>query len=343
MRILVETHHPAHIHLFKHAVREWQQLGHRVRVVGRDRDVMLALLRAYDWLDYRVSTRGGRDNRFPAREFALRQASMAKHLALFRPDVVLSAMGSYTQLAGVARRPNLVFTDSEHQAFNHRIAHPFATHIYTPECFHKDLGPKQHRYAGYHELAFLHPRRFTPRPEVLEKLGLEPHSYTILRTSAFNTLHDIGQSGLGPVIDEVVELALAEGPVVVVGEGGKVPAHLEPYRFRLAPDWFHDAIAYARLVISEGASTASEASCLGIPSVYVNTHGLGYLRDQAVRYGLVHDLRPGGPIVEAVKEKAVSSGDRARWEEARQRLVDEHVDVTDVIVNAALDAARSHR
>lgn len=339
MRILVEAHHPAHVHLFKHAVREWQQMGHRVRVLGRDRDVMLDLLRAYDWIDFRVSTRGGRRNKLPAGEFALRQASMLKHLVTFRPDVVMSAMGSYAQLAGVARLPNLIFTDSEHQAFNHRIAHPFATRIYTPACFTKDLGPKQRRYAGYHELAFLHPKRFAPRPEVLERLrGLEPHSYTLLRTSAFNTLHDIGQSGLGPVIDEVVDLALAEGPVVVVAEGDQVPERLNSHRFRLTPDWFHDAIAYARLVITEGASTASEASCLGVPSVYVNSSGLGYLRDQSARYGLVDDLRPGGPIARAVKNKLQASRDRDRWEAARQQLVDDHVDVTDVIVQAALDA-----
>ena len=112
--------------------------------------------------------------------------------------------------------PNIIFTDSEFQSFNHKIAHPFATRIYTPQCFDKPLGGKQRRYNGYHELAFLHPARFTPRPEVLSRLSVNggpsvngtggtgapaPGQYVVIRTSAWNTLHDIGESGLGRTFD----------------------------------------------------------------------------------------------------------------------------------------------
>jgi predicted glycosyltransferase len=86
---------------------------------------------------------------------------------MFKPDVVTSLFGSYAQTAWLLRKPNIIFTDSEFQHFNHRIAHPFATQVYTPACFWKDLGPKQRRYNGYHESAFLHPKYFRPRQEVL--------------------------------------------------------------------------------------------------------------------------------------------------------------------------------
>lgn len=340
MRILLEAHHPAHIHFFKYAVKEWTDRGDEVLLLGRDRDVMKALLAAYGWIPYRLLTTGARNNRFPLAEFLGRQSGVAAHIVRFRPDVVMSCMGSYAQTAGVLRVPSAIFTDSEHQAFNHRIAHPFATRIYTPECFHKDLGPKQRRYRGYHELAFLRPERFTPRDEVLARLdalqpGVKKHGYTVLRTSAFNTLHDIGQAGIGAAIREVFDLCAAEGPVFIVPEGGKVPAEWERYRFALPPDWFHDALAFARFVVTEGASTASECACLGVPAVYVNSSSLGYLEEQERRYALVDVLKPGGPVVEKVRERIAATPDRARWDAARERLLEDHVDVTSVIVSAA--------
>jgi predicted glycosyltransferase len=38
MRILIEAHHPAHIHFWKYPVRELIDRGHEVLMIGRDRD-----------------------------------------------------------------------------------------------------------------------------------------------------------------------------------------------------------------------------------------------------------------------------------------------------------------
>ena len=340
MRILLEAHHPAHIHLFKNAVRSWQERGHEVLMLGRDRDVMKALLRAYDWIPSVILSQDQRNNRFPLAEFLQRQAGVASHILRFRPDVVASTMGSYTQSSKLLDVPSVIFTDSEHQAFNHRIAHPFAKVIYTPRCFYKDLGPKQHRYAGYHELAFVHPKYFTPRREVLEKLGgIKPHSYTLLRTSAFNTLHDIGQAGLGAVMDEVIRRCEERGPVFIVAEENKIPSQWRDKHLSLPPDWFHDVIAFAGAVVTEGASTASEAACLGIPTVYVNSHAVGYLLDQQRAYDLVDVLSPDGPIVACVEKRLAQANDRARWDAAKEALLRDHDDVTEVIAEAVERAA----
>ena len=333
MRILIEVHHPSDIHFFKNPVRIWRERGHEVRVLGRDRDVMRALLQAFDWMPHRLLTTAGENNRFPVLEFAERQVKVLAAAVAFRPDVLVSLMGSYMQGASALRAPNLVFTDSEHQALNHRIAHPFATRIYTPECFWKDLGPKQVRYRGYHELAFLHPRRFEPDGRVLELLGHGPGSYILLRTSAWNTLHDIGEAGFGPMLDDFIERAQRHGPVVIVPEGRSLPerwAHLE---LKIPPHRFHDVIAFAKLVVTEGASTASESACLGVPAVYVNSIQLGYLKDQADRYGLIHDFRRPEPALAhtlRLLEDGVSSRD---FEAARDRLVADHIDVTEFVVD----------
>jgi len=60
MRLLIEAHHPAHIHFFRNAVRIWQGRGAKILLLGRDRDVMKRLLAAYDFIPHEILTEIGR-------------------------------------------------------------------------------------------------------------------------------------------------------------------------------------------------------------------------------------------------------------------------------------------
>ncbi|MFP4259565.1 MAG: DUF354 domain-containing protein [Opitutales bacterium] len=286
MKILLEAHHPAHIHFWKYPIRELQARGHEVLMIGRDRDVMKHLLEVYDWIPYEIPKRKNRDNRFPLVEMLERQWAVARAIRRFKPDVVASLMGSYTQSAKLFGVRNIIFTDSEFQHFNHRIAHPFADEIYTPECFYKDLGPKQRRYNGIHELSFLHPSVFDLDPAVLKRYPqLKPEGYIVIRLSAWNTLHDRNHSGIGDRIYDFVEEFKKEYQLVISAEEGKIPSGLRAYALELRPEDFHQILGQARLVLSEGASTASEAACLGVPCAYINdTESRGYLKMIESRY-----------------------------------------------------------
>jgi predicted glycosyltransferase len=333
MRLLIETHHPAHIHFWKHAIAEWQARGDEVLVVGRDRDVMKQLFAAYTHIPSVLATSIGTNNQFPFEEMLSRQLSVGRHIRSFRPDVMLSLMGSYAQSARLFGVPNFVFTDSEFQHLNHRIAHPFADRIYTPECFWKDLGPKQRRYRGYHELAFLHPNRFVARDDILHELGVEPGRYLVLRVSAWDTLHDVGQQGFGSAFDEFMEAALAKYRVLVVPERGILPERWQSHRLTLPPDRFHDVLAHARFVVTEGASTAAEAACLGVPSLYLNTTSRGYLDDMQRRYGLVACHDNARSAFKTLRDWLTAAPDRAQCQRARDALVREHIDVTSYLVD----------
>ncbi|MCC5808664.1 MAG: DUF354 domain-containing protein [Opitutales bacterium] len=277
-RILIETHHPAHIHFWKYPIRELQNRGHEVLMIARDRDVMRRLLEVYDWIPHEIPPRPNQKNRFPLREMFSRQWYVAKAIRRFRPAVVASLMGSYTQSAKLLGVPNIIFTDSEFQHFNHRIAHPFADEIHTPECFYKPLGRRQRKYRSIHELAFLNERDFRPDPSVLMRYGLKGGAYIVVRLSAWNTLHDVKHRGLGESIRKFFKEHESQGPILLVAEEGKVPPGLESFRAEIAPEDFHGILALARFVLTEGASTASEAVCLGVPTVYVNsTEPRGYL------------------------------------------------------------------
>jgi len=337
MRILIEAHHPAHIHFFKRIIAKLQEAGHVCRMVARDRDVMVDLLQACPWMKAIGLTKAamGAANRFPLVELPRRHFEVARTICRFKPHLALSLMGSYSQFAMAFGIPNWIFTDSEFQKFNHAIAHPFATRLYTPRCFYKDLGAKHIRYPSYHELAFLHPDHFKPDEGVLRWLEQdEPGGYVLLRLSAWDTFHDAGKAGLGEAAAPLLRWLEREGrPFFVIPEGGKLPPEWESRRFPAPPHKLHDALAFARLVVTEGASTASEAVCLGAPVIYVNsTAPRGYLEDQRRRYGQPHRFRDGRGVLEAVQSELERPFDREEARRRRQAIGREHVDLSRYVV-----------
>ncbi|MEO0793961.1 MAG: DUF354 domain-containing protein [Verrucomicrobiota bacterium] len=338
MRILLETHHPAHIHFFKYPVQHWVGKGYDIRVIGRDRDVMRSLSECYSWMPTVIppAPTGGKKKTLAFGQFASRQLRVAREILRFKPDLLLSLMGSYTQSSFILNVPQWIFTDSEFQHFNHRIAHPFTKRIYTPECFYKPLGPKQIRYPSYHELAFLHPDRFKPRKEVLTKLGLtEGERYAIIRLSAWDTYHDIKHGGIRHTLNDILDQVKPRARCFIVPEGGRLPEALEPLRFPCPPDWFHDALAFAHFVITEGASTASEAACLGTPAIYINdTEARGYLEDQQKRYQLVYGFpEPQQAIdqIDPLLERLERDPESIR--NAHKQLIDDHVDLSQYVID----------
>ena len=51
----------------------------------------------------------------------------------------------------------------------------------------------------YHELAYLHPNRFTPDPGILDLLGVkESQRYVIIRFVGWGASHDKGHAGITP-------------------------------------------------------------------------------------------------------------------------------------------------
>jgi predicted glycosyltransferase len=337
MKILLEAHHPAHIHFWKYPVRELIERGHEVLMIGRDRDVMRRLLEVYDWIPAEIPKRRTRGNKFPLIEMLERQWVVAKSIRRFRPDVVASLMGSYTQTAKLLGVRNLIFTDSEFQHFNHRIAHPFADEIYTPACFYKDLGAKQVKYDGIHELVFLNPRVFRRDPSVLERYdGLVAGGYVLVRLSAWNTLHDLAHEGLGDRVYSFVQECERKYRVVISAEEGKLPPGLERCAMRIAAEDFHQLLAHSRMVLSEGASTASEAACLGVPSVYINnTEPRGYLKLLEEQYGLVWGFDDAEQGIQAARELLARVSDDSvggQFSNLAAQLDEECLDLVEYVV-----------
>jgi len=196
--VLFDIGHPAHVHLFKHAIRELKRNGHETRVLSRDKDLTVTLLDRYD-IDHTPLSTKGTNALSLYLEWIEREFGPSVRLAAAIPTSSSAFRAPAAHAARLLGVPMVVFDDSERATLQARLTYPFATTICTPEGFERDVGDKQDRYPGYHELAYLHPDRFDPDPDRLEAVGVDPREpYAVCRFVSWGASHDVGNRGLSP-------------------------------------------------------------------------------------------------------------------------------------------------
>jgi len=342
MRVAVTIQHPAHVHFFRNAIAELTASGHHVRVFARRKEIAIDLLDAYD-IAHEVLA----DSATSLPSLAVTQATYEARLLVrarrFRPDVITAIGGvAAAHVARLVGARSVIFYDTEHATLSNALAFPFAHRVCTPECYRGSIAGNHVRYPGYHELAYLHPDRFTPDPSVLDEVGVETdgqgtpkRTLAVVRLIAWNAAHDVGEaeSGLTDIHDVVSRLE-ATGAHVLVTSEASLPADLAERRVSVAPHRMHDLLAHADVFVGESGTMAAEAAVLGTPAVYVSSRGLGYLDELERIYGLVANF-DGPDRHERALERVVSileSENQTEWAVRRALLFEDKVDTTDVIV-----------
>lgn len=330
MRVLFDVSHPAHVHLFKHAATALSEEGHDVHVVSREKDVTTALLDAVG-VGHSPLTRVREGRGALVREWVAREARLLRFARRFGPDVMVSrlnpAAAHVSRLLGV---PNIVFHDTEQAGLVERMTTPFASVVCTPAGFEHDLGERQRRYEGFHELAYLHPARFEPDPEPLLDVGIDPDEpYAVLRFVAMNAHHDIGDESLSiRTKRELVERLEAHMEVYVSSEG-PLPESLDDRQIPVAPEHLHQLLAHADLYAGDSGTTATEAAMLGTPTVRFNPYdGEETNFHELHEYGLVTTIRREREFLETTAGLATDADAGERWRSRRCDMLAEKVDVT---------------
>ena len=329
MRILIDIGHPAHVHLFKNFVWEMEKRGHEILITARKKEISLELLDKYGF-DYTIvgEMKEGKFNLI--KEWILRDVKILKLALDFNPDILMGVHNpAVAHVAKVLRKKSIIFTDTEHAILASRVTFPFSDVICTPSCFKKDLGKKQIRYSGYHELAYLHPNYFTPDPAVLDEIGLdEDDTFIILRFVSWNASHDVGHHGIQDRTALVRELE-RYGQVFITSEG-RLDGGLAKYQIKVAPEKMHDLLYYASLYVGEGATMASEAAVLGTPSIYVSSlvGTMGNFIELEQKYGLVFNYSDSDKTMNKAIELIQEPDLKKEWKKKREQLLEDKIDVT---------------
>ncbi len=294
MRVLIDILHPAHVHFFRCFIGEMRGRGHEIKILSRHKDVAVDLLDAYGLEHQAISTQRAGKARL-AGELAQRIAETVKVIREFKPDVVLGVMGPAIAAAGaITNTKTFVFYNNETSHKINRVVARIADAYITPRAYKGDYGSKHLRYDGCHELAYLHPNRFTPDPERLRRHGIDPaRPYSLMRFVGWESIHDGGESGLSLENKrKAVDLLSRMGPVYISSEK-PLPPEFEPYRLSLPVNDMHHAIAHATVVAGESSTIASEAACLGVHAIFVSKTGRGVNDEQEERFGLVRNFNGG--------------------------------------------------
>jgi uncharacterized protein len=351
MRLLFDILHPAHVHVFKHVIGELRARGHEVAITLREKDIARELLDEYG-LEYRILSQK-RTGAGLALEFAERGVRLWRVIQEFRPHFLAGIMGPSIATVGRLRRAVTrdrtriaVFYDTEIATLTNAFAYPLADYVCTPDCYQGVVRGNHIRYAGYHELAYLHPRRFTADAEVVRARGIDPGSpYFVVRFVSYEASHDLTTRGLPLERKVALVRALARHGRVLITSELPLPPELEPYRAPVPVQDIHHVLAFARMLVGESATMASECAVLGVPAIYVSPLGRGYTDDQEQRYGLVHNFT-GARFHEdfvATAERLAADpalGERAR--NARARLLADKADVTEWMLDFFEREFRAH-
>jgi uncharacterized protein len=337
MRLLVDILHPAHVHVFRNLANEFAARGHTVYFTLREKECARELLDQYN-ISYEVLSRQSTNSRLIF-EFLQRTSKLWRVVERIRPHFLtgimgpsISVVGRLRRLAGIDRVRTAIFYDTEMANVTNWFSYPMADYVCTPDCYQGKVHGNHITYAGYHELAYLHPNRFIPDPNIVRLSGVDPATrYFIVRFVSYAASHDLGTSGLTRARKiELVKLLAEHGRVLISSES-QLPEELEPYRLMIPASHIHHFLAFASLLVGESATMASECAVLGTPSFYISPIGRGYTDEQEKKYGLVFNFtgeRFHSDWLAKVREVLREPGLTLRTREGHARLIADKIDTT---------------
>ncbi len=336
MRLVFVIGHPAHVHFFRNAIAELRDRGHEVFIAQIRKETTAELLEIYR-MEYVTLGANVPNLLGKMLDLPLKDVRFVKYLHSTHPNMVVSVNSPYAaQACAVVSIPHIAFCDTEIATAIRSLTYPFSDAFVTPDSFSGTVGSRHYRYKGYKELAYLHPKHFSPDPSALKSIGATADECIIVvRLSSWNSSHDLAEHGMVHDVDDQVQSSIAQlesrGRVIVTSER-EVPPRLRRFSVDLPLERVHDVLFYATLYLGEGATMASEAGVLGTPWVFVSREGRGFLDDQMKRYGLGY--REATWDQGLARANALLSNRRlkAEWAERRTRMLEDKEDVTEFMV-----------
>lgn len=329
MKLLIDIGHPAHVHLFKYFAWQMQDRGHNVFFTSRDKEFTKQLLSDYNFIYDIVSK--NKSNLF------LKFINVFKivfRIALvmykYKPDVTLSHGSFYLAfVAFLFNKPHISFENNGNieQVILYK---PFTNVIITSQVLQKNYRSKQIRINFNHEIVYLMKKYFTPNQKVFSFLKLNPgEKFIFIRLVSWAASHDIGIKKINhnKLYNYIFELSKITK--IFISSETEIPEILKEFEISIPPSLIHDVLYYSKLYLGEGATMASEASCLGTPSVYINPIKREYLTELQ-DYGLLFQSTDLDEVKEKVKV-ILNNNNNAMIGRLESFLVDK-IDVTSFLV-----------
>ena len=333
MKILIDIGHPAHVHFFKNFIWEMENKGHEFLITARRKESAFELLNYYgfEFKDLGINKKGLFNKAIGLLSNDLKLLKISRK---FKPDVLTGIGNPYiTQVSKLLGSKSILFTDTEHASLINKLSVPFSNFVLTPSCFLKDLGTKQVRYQGYHELAYLHPKWFKEEKDFLKELGIKKNEkYFVLRSVSWQASHDVGYTGISKNdMEKIIALLKDQGRIFLSSEYND--KNFEEYTIKAHPAKIHTLMAHSSLYFGEGATMASESAILGVPSFYISPllGTMGNFEELEKKYGLLYSFKEASSAIPHISQ-LIENDKLSEWEHKREKLLKEKIDVTSFMI-----------
>ncbi|OPY53027.1 MAG: hypothetical protein A4E48_00875 [Methanosaeta sp. PtaU1.Bin060] len=343
MNIAIFANTPAQVHFYKNIMLNLEEHGHQVMLLVRNYGETLEVANEFG-LEYAIhsnpsSSKAGKIILLPWELLKTYNILRRK----FKPDLV-SGFGVYDAFTSVLLGSRCIeFTDSEPKINNlayatqFRLYMPFVDAIITPETFTDDLGRKQIRVNSFKELAYLHPHYFKPDWKIKEMLSLEKdEEYVLLRFNAFDAVHDLGIDGFSAKDKVLLVKEIENYAKVFISSEAGVPDAIKDRVMKIPKSKIHDAIYYAKMLITDTQTMATEAALLGTPAIrrnhFVGPNDMGNFIELEKNYGMIFNYREPDRVINKAIELIQRNNLKKEWNEKRERLLRDKIDITAFMV-----------
>lgn len=333
MNILIDIAHPAHVHLIRNTYNILIQNGHRIFVTVKDIPSAIHLLEKF-YIPYIYL--GKKNDSLLGKAFS----QVIFNLRLFylvwakKIDLGFGSSLTLTHVSRISKMKSIILDDDDDdmEPLFVKYAHPFADVVLTPSCVQRN-SKNRFFYDGYHELAYLHPNRFKPDPNVLNEIGLSEYdTFFVVRFNAFKAHHDVGVQGLS--IDDkrkLIQLLEQKGKVFITTERN-MDDEFKKYQITLSPEKIHSLIYYAKMFVGDSQTMTTEAAILGTPALKLNTFAgkLSVPNELESKYELCYSFLPSqrDAFFEKVNEIIDNKDIKTEWSGKLNKFFKDKIDVT---------------
>lgn len=299
--------HPAKFHLFKHTINKLKSEGHTVDILIISKDILEDLLKSENWEYKNLFPKGRKVKFLPQKLVAVFSALLTvlklcnyllfrKRYDKFITDDILVINGFFMRI------PTYFFVDNDYSAMSlGKYLLPFATKIIAPDStfIGEKYSKKKISFKGNKAIAHLTPDYFTPDRNVI---GIK-ENYFLVRVAELNAVHD-DENNRGIIdasLDRLINLLNKHGKILISAERVLADKY-EQYRLNINPKDISHYLAFAKMVVTDSGTMATEAAVLGVPNILLN--------NLASKCGVHVDLRDNYDLqyyydnFEAVYEKA---------------------------------------
>ena len=344
MNILFFLVHPAHFHLFKNTIKILKKRGHTALILIKSKDVLEKLLEKEGWCYINTLSREKqRKSNFSTaivkfKDLLIRENRLIKVIFRKKIDIMVGTEIAIAHVGSLLNIPSFIFNEDDTAATpENYLFYPFAKKVIMPFCV--DVGKwkkKKIVYEGYHELAYLSPKYFEPKIEVVKQFNPKTERYFLLRLVSLSASHDIGKKGISNNSAKLIINKLSKKGNVYISAERKLCEDLEKHRIKIKPENIHHAIYYADLMVGDSQTMIAEAAVLGTPSIRFNDFvgKLSIIEELESKYSLTYGIRTSEPgeLSRKIDELLNYSNIKQEWQKRRKKMLSEKIDVTAFIV-----------